>query len=173
MSQEKPTNSLQARLIDGFTRLQKEGIEVFIAAGNHDPLAEIGAGGWDSLAAWPENIHFFPARPESFAVERQRQTLALIPGISYSKREEKNDLAAKLARSPENVFQVGVAHATIGEANAGAHQPYAPTSMETLERSGLDYWALGHVHTRTVLRQSSPAIVRSADLSGSVLGPAI
>jgi DNA repair exonuclease SbcCD nuclease subunit len=149
----------QARLRKGLDRLARAGISTFIVAGNHDPLPSQGAGGWSELAQWPERVHFFKSRAETLPVTRDGETLAIVHGISYPNKAVKTDLAAKLKKSPDDAFQVGVVHATLGEANAsGGHQPYAPTTIETLVESGLDYWALGHVHTRTVVRESSPTV---------------
>lgn len=165
----------QTRLRRGFEKLHAAGTPVFIAAGNHDPLPNQASGGWATLARWPDSTHFFKSQAGHFAVERDGETLALVHGISYPKKEVETDLAAKLKRLPDDVFQVGVVHATLGEANAaGAHKPYAPTTMKTLIDSQLDYWALGHVHTRAVLRTDAPTVAYPGNiqaLSSRETGP--
>ena len=54
-------------------------------------------------------------------------------------------------------------------ANVGGnpnHDSYAPCSVSDLEATDIDYWALGHVHTREVLREEGPAIVYPGNPQG-------
>ena len=141
------------RLLKGLKTLDAAGIEVFLAAGNHDPLS---ARGWRAAGELPGNVRLFRDRPESFPVLRGGQPIARVHGISYARREVTENLAAGFSRHPDALFQIGVLHATVG-AHEG-HKTYAPAPMETLVASGLDYWALGHVHTRALLRPRSPAV---------------
>ena len=46
------------------------------------------------------------------------------------------------------------------------HDPYAPTSVDVLCGKGYDYFALGHVHAREVIRESGPRIVYPGNLQG-------
>jgi hypothetical protein len=47
-----------------------------------------------------------------------------------------------------------------------AHPNYAPCSVEDLSESGIDYWALGHVHTRQTLKRSAPVIAYPGNTQG-------
>jgi DNA repair exonuclease SbcCD nuclease subunit len=114
------------------------------------------------LQGWPDNVHLFTAKPESVVVQQGGQPLARVHGISYPKKETSEDLAAKLKREGDEPFQLGLVHATVG-AHAG-HANYAPTTMDTLVRSGLDYWALGHVHTHDTLREADPVVAYPGNL---------
>jgi DNA repair exonuclease SbcCD nuclease subunit len=149
----------QLRFRRGLQELDEAGIDVFIASGNHDPLS---AAGWKAVESWPGRVRFFGERVESFPVVREGQTLARVHGISFPRREVTENLAERFSRHPDPVFQVGVLHATLG-AHEG-HAPYAPTTMETLAASGLDYWALGHVHTRSTLRAHAPTVTYPGNL---------
>ena len=54
-------------------------------------------------------------------------------------------------------------------ANVGGHpdhDSYAPCSVADLAATGLDYWALGHVHTRQVLQGEDPAVVYPGNPQG-------
>jgi DNA repair exonuclease SbcCD nuclease subunit len=53
-------------------------------------------------------------------------------------------------------YSIAVLHANVGQQSG--HADYAPATVEDLAASGFDYWALGHVHTRSVLA-SDPAMV--------------
>ena len=46
------------------------------------------------------------------------------------------------------------------------HDPYAPCSVADLADAGMDYWALGHVHTRQVLRPERPTVVYPGNPQG-------
>lgn len=150
----------QLRFLKGMERLAEAGVEVFLVTGNHDlPRAR-----WAGLQRWPENVHLFAAKPESFVVERDGELLARVHGVSYPKKEVTENLAAKLKRRGNEPFQIGLVHATVGAPTG--HAPYAPTNMETLIGLGLDYWALGHVHTRDILREADPVIAYPGNPQG-------
>ena len=61
-------------------------------------------------------------------------------------------------------LNVGLLHANVG--GNSNHDAYSPCSVEDLTSIGFDYWALGHVHTRDVLRGSNPAIVYPGNPQG-------
>ena len=144
-NQENHSVKAQLRLRDGCRRLQQAGIRVFLAHGNHDPL--------DSRLTtvdWPENVTIFGPEPERHLLERQGEPLALVHGISHASLREGRNLARFFSRDEQyDCFQLGVLHCTVeGEHKADR---YAPCSLDDLRASGLDAWALGHVHERREL----------------------
>jgi len=164
-----PERGVRARLAfrDGLLRLARAGIPSFIVHGNHDPVEE----GWSAIRAWPEGITVFGAGGvTTFPVQRGGQVLALVHGISYAQRSVTENLALRFKRAPEECFQVGVLHCNAG-AN-GDHAPYSPCSVEDLVARGLDYWALGHVHTRQFLREGKPWIAYPGNIQGLSPKPA-
>lgn len=137
-------------LRDACTALGGLGISVFMVHGNHDPLAGRG------LISWPDNVHVFGAETVTQApLCRDGETLALVHGISHSRRDVGDNLAALFRRAPQDVFQIGLLHCQVGAASG--HLPYAPCNIEDLSRAGLDYWALGHVHKRGQVCAAPPA----------------
>jgi DNA repair exonuclease SbcCD nuclease subunit len=46
------------------------------------------------------------------------------------------------------------------------HESYAPCSVDDLTGTHVDYWALGHVHTRQVTKEHSPTIVYPGNPQG-------
>ena len=158
-----PERGVRAQLVfrNGLDRLAQTGIPSFVVHGNHDPVED----GWSAVRKWPDGVTVFG--PESVAtvpVERDGQTLALIHGISYARRETRDNLALGFRRDRAECFQVGVLHC-----NAGAHAdyaPYSPCSVDDLMSAGLDYWALGHVHVRHFLYEGSPWIAYPGNLQG-------
>ena len=158
-----PERGVRAQLAfrNGLDRLAQAGIPSFVVHGNHDPVED----GWSAVRKWPDGVTVFGS--ESVAtvpVERDGQRLALIHGISYARRETKDNLALGFRRDQSECFQVGVLHC-----NAGAHAdyaPYSPCSVDDLVRAGLDYWALGHVHLRQFLHEGGPWIAYPGNLQG-------
>jgi exonuclease SbcD len=60
-------------------------------------------------------------------------------------------------------LNIGVLHTALS--GREGHQPYAPTTADRLSDKGYDYWALGHVHNREIVRQS-PWIVFPGNTQG-------
>jgi DNA repair exonuclease SbcCD nuclease subunit len=146
----------------GLDRLARAGIQTLIVHGNHDPVE---VGGWSAVRRWPDGVTVFGTQDvEAVPVVREGQTVALVHGISYSRRDVTENLSLRFRRSPVDCFQVGVLHCNAG-ANAD-HAPYSPCSIEDLEASGLDYWALGHIHLRQFLKQGAPWIAYPGNLQG-------
>lgn len=145
-----PSRGLRAqlRVRDGLSRLSDAGVWTFIVHGNHDPLES----GWSAVADhWPERaVVFPPGHVETRVVERDGERLAIVHGVSYGRREVRENLALDFHRAEGPGLQVGVLHCNVSGAPEG-HAPYSPCSLEDLRDAGLDYWALGHIHTRCVL----------------------
>lgn len=128
-------------------RAAKAGIRVFVAHGNHDPL-----GAWRAEVPLPPTVHVFRAdRTESIPLVVDGETAALVYGRSYGANAEPEHLAAEFRREEGAPCAIGVLHTQGPESGEG---PYAPCTYEELRAAGMDYWALGHVHTRTVLQEN-------------------
>lgn len=150
----------QLRFRDGLERLSESGIASFIAYGNHDPVDE----GWSAVRSWPDGVvELAPGEPQVHHVETDVGPVA-IHGVSYATRATTENLAKRFRRTGNAAIQVGVLHANVG-AQPG-HEPYAPCSLDDLRATGLDYWALGHVHTRQVLAGPDPWVAYPGNLQG-------
>lgn len=128
-------------------RLHQAGVRAFIAHGNHDPLSpEAGALGL------PDSVTVFGPGWSEVALERAGAVLCRVQGISYAQERVTEDLSRAFRRQgPE--FTIGVLHANVG--SDSAHANYAPCTLADLSARRLDYWALGHVHTRAEYRLDS------------------
>ena len=154
--------SLQAqfKFRRGLQTLSEHRIPSFIAHGNHDPLNT-----WSTTLKWPEGATVFPGSGvQSVPVVKDGQTLAHIYGTSFPERDVFNNLALQFERQQDSGFAVAVLHANVG--GHPDHDPYAPCSVDDLVSRGMDYWALGHIHLREVLRESHPAIVYCGNSQG-------
>ncbi len=149
----------QLKFVEGLERLHEAGIRSFVCHGNHDPL-----DGWEAQLAYPPSCTRFPAQFEAAPVFENDPERAVVHGISYETRDVYDNLALGVGPVDPNTFSIGLLHANV-EGNTD-HAPYAPCSLNDLRKSGIDYWALGHVHTRRVLNQSSPTVVYPGNSQG-------
>lgn len=148
----------QLALLRGLERLHEAGIRAFLVHGNHDPLS-----GWEARLPLPPGVHRFGGDVESVPVLRQGVPVATITGYSYPQRRVEENVAARMRSSGEG-FQIALLHANVGHRRE--HGDYAPCALEDLVSSGMDYWALGHIHAAGVLREAFPAVVYSGTPQG-------
>lgn len=153
--------SLRAQLefFKGLERLDAHGIRSFVCHGNHDPL-----DGWQARLTAPAGCHQFGARVEAVPFDPSQPERGTVVGVSYPKRDVTENLAVRFGAAAKQGFAIGLLHCNVGTDTG--HLPYAPCSIEDLVGIGIDYWALGHVHTRQVLRPQSPAIVYPGNTQG-------
>ena len=149
----------QIQFVRGLERLNDAGIRAFICHGNHDPL-----DGWGARLAMPSNVHQFGDSAEAVPVDPQSPGGPVVCGISYPRREIRDSLLPGFPAREPGRFTIGLLHANVG-ASTG-HEAYAPCSLEDLAATGYDYWALGHVHTRAILRDQSPIVVYPGNTQG-------
>ena len=149
----------QLKFVDGLKRLDEAGIRSFVCHGNHDPL-----DGWEARLDYPPSCTRFGPDFEAVPVFKDDPGRAVVHGISYPTRDVTENLTKRLSMVEQEPFSIGLMHANVG--NNTDHANYAPCSLEDLENYGIDYWALGHVHTRQVLREKSPTVVYPGNSQG-------
>ena len=121
-------------------RLDAAGVRTFIVHGNHDPLSSE-----PGTLRLLDSVKIFGPAWEEVLVRRGDQVLCRVQGISYPHERVCEDLTPLFSRQgPE--LTIGLLHANVG--GSTGHANYAPCSLADLDCRGLDYWALGHVHTR-------------------------
>ncbi len=150
----------QVRFRDGLARLATAGIPSFVVTGNHDPLS-----GWEPTVRWPDGTHRFGAEAvEGRPVVRGGREIARVYGISYPIRDVTENLALRFHREADAPYAVGVLHANVG--GQPGHMPYSPCTLTDLRASGIEYWALGHVHRPGILSQADPTVVYCGNPQG-------
>jgi DNA repair exonuclease SbcCD nuclease subunit len=150
----------QLKFVDGLNRVGKANVRSFICHGNHDPL-----DGWEAQISLPEGCHRFGAEVERAPIFKDEPDRAAVYGISYPRREVRENLVPGFADVERGPFNIGLLHANVD--SDPTHDAYAPCSLGDLERTtGIDYWALGHVHTRRVLREANPTVVYPGNPQG-------
>lgn len=132
-------------------RAASHGIKSFIAHGNHDPLEA-----WRAEVPLPPTAHVFRSdRVEGFPLTVDGELVAMVYGRSYGKRHEDAHWVPSFVRDADVPYAIGVLHTQGPE--AGETGVYAPCTEAELIAAKMDYWALGHVHTRS-LSEKGPVI---------------
>src|SRR5215471_16189483 len=140
-------------------RLAERDISVYIVHGNHDPL-----NGWGSEFQLPPNVTTFSGRTDTEPFIRRGKEVASITGVSYTRERVMENLASHFKAAGDSPYSVAVLHTNVG--GQTGHADYAPTTVEELSAAGFDYWALGHVHTRSVLATEPAMIVYPGNSQG-------
>ena len=149
----------QRKFVAGLNRLHEAGIRSFVCHGNHDPL-----DGWEAGLATPESCYRFGPDVESVPFDPANPARGTVYGMSYPRQSVKENVARRFRRDQPTGVAIGLLHCNVGTDTG--HEPYAPCTLEDLVATGMDYWALGHVHTAQVLRAQSPAVVYPGNPQG-------
>ena len=149
----------QLRFIQGLEKLDEAGIRSFVCHGNHDPL-----DGWQASLEYPPTCTRFGPEFQAVPVFSDDPKRAVVHGISFPTRDVYDNLVSRLKGVDSNSFSIGLMHTNVG--SRPGHDQYAPCSIDDLVQSEIDYWALGHIHTREVLSAQSPTIVYPGNSQG-------
>ena len=161
-------------LLEQLHRLDSKEIPVVYATGNHDP----GRAGLRSVELpWPGNVTIARDRtPVRIAIEGagresgDRELRGMVTAAGHETATERGDLSTVFQTPEGRLAEVAVLHTQVVDSpGSAAHQSYAPSQLDGLRGSGHDYWALGHVHKRSVLCEH-PGIHYSGNLQGRTYG---
>lgn len=142
----------QRHFASGLARLHEAGIASFVICGNHDPL-----NGWDAGLTFPESCHRFGAEVSRVPLVPAEPDLASVYGASFAAASCPQNLVRQVPQIPAGELAVGLMHCAVGEDPEQA--AYAPCTESDLRRSGIAYWALGHVHRRRVVLERDPLAI--------------
>lgn len=136
----------QVRFANAMRRLVEAGVRVFIAHGNHDPLVAT----FKPAATLPTEVTVFaPDQPQVHSVTLRSGHTIDVAGVSFGRTHESTNLAKRFKELPTDPRRtIGVLHTNVGS-NA-QHGDYAPCTEADLDVAPVGYWALGHIHDRTV-----------------------
>ena len=161
-------------LLEQLHRLDTESIPVVYATGNHDP----GRAGLRSVELpWPGNVTVARDRTVvRVAIEGRdresgaREPRGMVTAVGHETAAEKGDLSVLFPPPEGRLAEIALLHTQVVDSpGSAAHQRYAPSQLEGLRESGHDYWALGHVHKRSVLCEH-PGIHYPGNLQGRTHG---
>lgn len=137
-------------------RLREVGTRVVWIRGNHDAQSKITR----HLSLGEHCVELGTKRPESVLLD----ALGIaVHGQGFATPAVSEDLAARYPAPLAGYFNIGLLHTALS--GRVGHAPYAPCDVNALIARGYDYWALGHVHQREVVRRD-PWIVFPGNLQG-------
>jgi DNA repair exonuclease SbcCD nuclease subunit len=159
----------QLKFVNALKSLSDKGIACYFVCGNHDPLSS-----WMDQLQLPAHVHRFGSQEaQAMTFQRNGQALADIYGISFETESVTGNLAQKIihrrmGQADPAPFQLALMHGTAG--SPGPHRNHAPFALEEVAGQKFDYWALGHIHKRQVLRPQGPAVVYPGNPQGRDFG---
>jgi hypothetical protein len=138
-------------------RAAQVGIHTFVVHGNHDPKEA-----WRADIPLPESVHVFSSDDvESVILKKDGEDVAAIYGMSFKTKHITENLSLKFKNKNKNLFSIGMLHTDVGKSEG----VYAPCTINDLKKSGMDYWALGHIHKRKIISEK-PYIVYPGNIQG-------
>ncbi len=123
-------------------KLGEANIRVFIIQGNHDAGSKLSR-----QFVWPDCVHVFKGQAGIETMEKDGQSIC-IHGISFKDRHVSENLLTRFRPAVPDAINIGMLHTSLG--GSEGHDPYAPCSLQDLDATGFAYWALGHIHKRSV-----------------------
>ncbi|TIW61830.1 MAG: DNA repair exonuclease [Mesorhizobium sp.] len=131
-------------LAEQVRRLHEAGIRVFIIRGNHDAVSQI-----TKELVFPETVKVFSGRAEAIVIDQDRGDFpVVVHGLSFAEPHAPESLLGKYKSVVDGAFNIGILHTSLS--GSSGHNPYAPCSLADLNATGFHYWALGHIHKRSV-----------------------
>jgi len=157
---ERQSLKAQIRLRKAFEELEKHHINVYLSYGNHDHI-----NGNIHSVTYPDNVYIFPSEQVStFTYQKNGIPMVELHGFSYENRAVLTNKTAEYQANQQNaLFHIALLHGSL-QSNT-EHDTYAPFQLSELVHSDFDYWALGHIHQRSILKEDPP-IVYSGNTQG-------
>ncbi|WP_018240513.1 DNA repair exonuclease [Ensifer sp. BR816] len=147
------TSMKTARFIaEQLRRLHEAGIRTFIIRGNHDALSKI-----TTELVMPETVKVFGANAEAVVIDGAGHSPIAIHGLSFAKPHAPLSLLRHYGLPVPDAVNIGIMHTSLG--GSEKHDLYAPCSVADLQQSGFRYWALGHIHKRSVVEDTASVVV--------------
>ncbi len=115
---------------------------VFISPGNHDPLVK---GSLYKGVEWPGNVNVFQS-PEIVGVNLTGVPV-LIHGFGWTSFQERRAALRGYAAQRTDLVNILLIHGDLTRRDDAPASSYLPISPSDLERSLMDYAALGHIHS--------------------------
>lgn len=115
---------------------------IFIAPGNHDYVSISSPYRRDNF--WPDNVYIFMDEWEEVNIEEDGVS---VYGCGFREIYQRKSMMK--ACENDNYIHIGVMHGDIR-----GNSKYNPITQDEIADSGLDYFALGHIHKRTDILKS-------------------
>lgn len=154
-------------LADQINRLHGAGIRTFVIRGNHDAMSKI-----TPELVFPDSVKLYRGHAEAVLVQRSVTDVPVyVHGVSFAQPQAPESLLGKYKPAVAGAINIGILHTSLG--GAPGHDRYSPCSLAELRTTGFDYWALGHIHIRSVdARAGESTIVMPGMPQGRDIGEA-
>ena len=150
---ERRSLKAQIALRNAFEKLKDHGIHVYLSYGNHDNInCNIHP------VKYPDNVYSFPdEQVRSFIFQKNGQPKAAIYGFSYENQAVLTNKSYEYeVGDPSIPFHIAMLHGSLSSNTE--HDTYAPFQLNDLANKKMDYWALGHIHKRSILKEDPPIV---------------
>ena len=128
-------------------RLNDANVKVFVVRGNHDAESRITKQLTELTL--PPNVTVFKGRAGCVEISPLDGGPPLaIHGMSFAEPQATASLLPHYKPPVAGAVIIGMLHTSM--AGAEGHNTYAPCTLAELRAHGYRYWALGHVHKRSV-----------------------
>ena len=128
-----------------YQMLEEVEAQVFLSPGNHDPYAQASPYG---KLTWPDHVHIFSS-PTPERVELP-QLGAVVYGSAFTSPYRMDSPLQDFRAQEEDWYQFGCFHGDLTSPTSR----YGPITHPQIAASGLDYLALGHIHTASGLKRA-------------------
>ncbi len=136
-----------------------EGTDVYIAPGNHDALTPSSPY---RKVEWPKNVMIFDG--EGKIIEHEDKGYR-IWGCGFEHAFVSNRLLSGIRLKRDELINIGIIHGQLVGKNGTAI--YNPITDADIEKSNMDYLALGHIHKQTdILKNGNTLYAYSGTIEG-------
>ncbi len=148
-------------------KLCEAGIRLYLIAGNHDAANNMTRKLRLPVNPGGDTVMLSHEQPET----RRLEDLGVaIHGRSFANQAEKQNMVPDYPTPVSHWFNLGILHTSLIGSDGG-HDTYAPCTPTDLRSKGYDYWALGHIHKRSLLPgEGSPLVPPPILYSGNIQG---
>lgn len=156
-NEENPSVGAQLFLREQLQRLTDQSIKVFINYGNHDFLSK------KRLVDLDTQVYQFTKETIDTIEFNTKENISIsLSSFSYTRPHINERLIQNFpSRSQQTDFHIGMLH---GQVDDFSNQ-YAPFTIQEINQKQYDYFALGHVHKKSIL-QNNPPIIYPGNIQG-------
>jgi len=130
-------------------RLAESNIRVYLIRGNHDHHAKL----YNTLDL-PEHVVEFIGNKKMAVLP---EFGVAIHGVSFNEKHAEESALRDFKSPDEQYRNIALLHTSLG--GSEGHDIYAPCTVAELDAMGFNYWALGHIHKRSVAGTASTIVM--------------